>query len=246
MVHTTRAAPVLHLGLAGALNWCRHCYVEPSHMPQVYLNGRFMAPEAAQISPMDRGFLFADGIYEVIPAYNGVLFRFEEHLARLERSLTEVDIHNPHSREHWQTLCDELLQHNGGGNLSVYLQITRGAAEKTRPCISLPRRDAHRLHDDQPNRRTCRRQPGYRRRRQSHHAGRYSLGPLRHQIRFPVGQQPAPPAGRGRRRGRSHSATRRLCHRRLGQQCLCSQRRQHCHPRRKATPFSAASPGTWW
>ena len=99
-------------------------------MPQVYLNGRFMAPEAAQISPMDRGFLFADGIYEVIPAYNGVLFRFEEHLARLERSLTEVDIHNPHSREHWQTLCDELLQHNGGGNLSVYLQITRGAAEK--------------------------------------------------------------------------------------------------------------------
>ena len=99
-------------------------------MPQVYLNGRFMAPEAAQISPMDRGFLFADGIYEVIPAYNGVLFRFEEHLARLERSLAEVDIHNPHSREHWQTLCDELLQHNGGGNLSVYLQITRGAAEK--------------------------------------------------------------------------------------------------------------------
>jgi len=99
-------------------------------MPQVYLNGRFMAPEAAQISPMDRGFLFADGIYEVIPAYNGVLFRFEEHLARLERSLAEVDIHNPHSREHWQTLCDELLQHNGGGNLSVYLQITRGAADK--------------------------------------------------------------------------------------------------------------------
>ena len=91
-------------------------------MPQVYLNGRFMAPEDAQISPMDRGFLFADGVYEVIPAYNGVLFRFEEHLARLERSLAEVGIRNPHSRAQWQALCDELLHHNGDGNLSIYLQ----------------------------------------------------------------------------------------------------------------------------
>ena len=99
-------------------------------MSKVYLNGAFMAPEEARISPLDRGFLFADGIYEVIPAYNSVLFRFDEHLQRLERSLREVEIGNPHSRQQWQALCEELIERNGGGNLSVYLQITRGAAAK--------------------------------------------------------------------------------------------------------------------
>jgi len=99
-------------------------------MSQVYLNGAFMAPDEARISPLDRGFLFADGIYEVIPAYNSVLFRFDEHLQRLERSLREVDIGNPHDRPQWQALCEELVARNGGGNLSVYLQITRGAATK--------------------------------------------------------------------------------------------------------------------
>ena len=99
-------------------------------MSQVYLNGAFMAPQDAHISPLDRGFLFADGIYEVIPAYNGVLFRFDEHLIRMERSLAEVAINNPYSREKWHGLCEELITRNGGGNLSVYLQITRGATDK--------------------------------------------------------------------------------------------------------------------
>ncbi|EKF75792.1 d-alanine aminotransferase [Alcanivorax hongdengensis A-11-3] len=99
-------------------------------MSQVYLNGAFMAPQDARISPMDRGFLFADGIYEVIPAYNGVLFRFDEHLDRLERSLREVQIINPHSRAQWQALCEDLIARNNGGNISVYLQISRGMAEK--------------------------------------------------------------------------------------------------------------------
>lgn len=99
-------------------------------MSQVYLNGAFMAPQDAHISPLDRGFLFADGIYEVIPAYNGVLFRFDEHLIRMERSLAEVAINNPYSREKWRGLCEELITRNGGGNLSVYLQITRGATDK--------------------------------------------------------------------------------------------------------------------
>ncbi|MQX53124.1 D-amino acid aminotransferase [Alcanivorax sediminis] len=99
-------------------------------MSQVYLNGAFMAPQDAHISPLDRGFLFADGIYEVIPAYNGVLFRFEEHLVRLERSLAETAIANPHSRDQWRQLCEQLIQRNGGGNLSIYLQVTRGATEK--------------------------------------------------------------------------------------------------------------------
>ena len=88
-------------------------------MSQVYLNGAFMALEEARISPMDRVFLFADGIYEVVPAYNSVLFRFDEHLERLERSLREVKIRNPHDRQQWQVLCEELIGRNGGGNLSV-------------------------------------------------------------------------------------------------------------------------------
>ena len=99
-------------------------------MSQVYLNGAFMAPQDAHISPLDRGFLFADGIYEVIPAYNGVLFRFDEHLIRLERSLAETAIDNPYRREEWRKLCEELVARNGGGNLSVYLQVTRGVAAK--------------------------------------------------------------------------------------------------------------------
>ena len=99
-------------------------------MSQVYLNGAFMAPEEARISPMDRGFLFADGIYEVIPAFNSLLVRFEEHLQRLERALREVEIRNPFSPTQWQALCEELIARNGGGNLSVYLQVTRGAAPR--------------------------------------------------------------------------------------------------------------------
>ncbi|ERS12899.1 cytochrome C550 [Alcanivorax sp. PN-3] len=99
-------------------------------MSTVYLNGAFMAMEQARISPMDRGFLFADGVYEVIPAFNGVLFRFEEHLRRLERSLSALYLINPHDRAGWRRRCEELIQRNGGGNLSLYLQITRGAADK--------------------------------------------------------------------------------------------------------------------
>ena len=107
-------------------------------MTQVYLNGNFMAPDQARISPLDRGFLFADGVYEVIPAYNGVLFRFDEHLQRLERSLAEIGIHNPHDPAQWRSLCDSLVAHNGGGNLSVYLQITRGAAQKRDHAFPVP------------------------------------------------------------------------------------------------------------
>lgn len=99
-------------------------------METVYLNGEFMAADRARISPMDRGFLFADGIYEMIPAYNGTLFRLDEHLQRLERSLGEVRIGNPHGRGQWQALLRELVQRNGGGNQAVYLQITRGAAHR--------------------------------------------------------------------------------------------------------------------
>ncbi len=107
-------------------------------MTEVYLNGTFMESERARISPLDRGFLFADGVYEVIPAFNGVLFRIDEHLARLERSLGELHIYNPHSRETWQALCQKLLLRNGGGNASVYLQVTRGTAATRDHAFPMP------------------------------------------------------------------------------------------------------------
>lgn len=96
----------------------------------VHLNGEFINAEQAKISPMDRGFLFADGVYEVIPAFNGVLFRLDAHLQRLERSLWEVAIDNPHNRDGWRKLCKEMVNANGGGNISVYLQVTRGVIDK--------------------------------------------------------------------------------------------------------------------
>jgi D-alanine transaminase len=70
-------------------------------MADVYLNGIFMDAAQACISPMDRGFLFADGVYEVIPTFNGVLFRLNQHLRRLQRSLGD-QIPDPHSGDAWQ------------------------------------------------------------------------------------------------------------------------------------------------
>ena len=99
-------------------------------MATAYLNGQFLPLTQARISPLDRGFLFADGVYEVIPAYQGQLFRLEEHLQRLENSLAAIDLPVPYDREQWRTLLQQLLAENGGGNLYVYLQITRGADTK--------------------------------------------------------------------------------------------------------------------
>lgn len=99
-------------------------------MSVAYLNKQFTPLDEARISPLDRGFLFADGVYEVIPVYAGIPFRLTEHLERLEFSLAEVAIHNPHSRTEWQVICEQLIEKNGGGNLSIYLQITRGVPTK--------------------------------------------------------------------------------------------------------------------
>jgi len=94
----------------------------------VYLNGQTLPLAEAKISVMDRGFLFADGIYEVIPAYNGKLFRFEEHMTRLQNSLAAIHLPNPHSAQQWLAILTALLE--PGFDQAVYLQITRGVAEK--------------------------------------------------------------------------------------------------------------------
>ena len=92
-----------------------------------YLNGAFLPLKQVSISPLDRGFLFADGIYEVIPVYNGQLFRLQEHLNRLQNGLKAIDLKPGLSAEDWQGLLMELVKRNGGGNLAAYLQVTRGA-----------------------------------------------------------------------------------------------------------------------
>lgn len=99
-------------------------------MAIAYLNGEFLPLDKARISPLDRGFLFADGIYEVIPAYRSVLFRLAEHLTRLQQSLDGIALANPFSDQQWRDIFDTLLAKNGGGNLYIYLQISRGAPTK--------------------------------------------------------------------------------------------------------------------
>ncbi|WP_455207141.1 D-amino acid aminotransferase [Kaarinaea lacus] len=99
-------------------------------MSIVYLNGKFIPDHAACVSVLDRGFIFGDGVYEVIPAYNGYLFRLPEHLQRLQNSLDAIRIVNPHTTQQWQSILDELIDKNNGGDLSVYLQVTRGVAKR--------------------------------------------------------------------------------------------------------------------
>jgi D-alanine transaminase len=97
-------------------------------MGTVYLNGRFLPQEQAQISVMDRGFLFGDGIYEVIPVFAGRCFRLTEHLDRLAYSLRETQIAEPLDRAQWQTIFETLIEAYGGGDQAIYLQVTRGVA----------------------------------------------------------------------------------------------------------------------
>ena len=96
----------------------------------VYLNGEFLPAAEARISVLDRGFIFGDGIYEVIPVYGGRLFRLAHHLERLDHSLDCIRLANPMSHKHWQDVLEELVKRNGGGDQSLYLQITRGVAER--------------------------------------------------------------------------------------------------------------------
>lgn len=108
-----------------------------------YLNGEFTPLKDARISVMDRGFIFGDGIYEVVPAYAGKPFRFEQHMARLERSLTELRIANPLSRDEWRAIALKLIaacaDSTGApaeeGNQLVYIQITRGVAMRDHPML---------------------------------------------------------------------------------------------------------------
>ncbi len=97
---------------------------------RVYLNGEFIPLDEARIPVMDRGFLFGDSVYEVIPAYGGRLFRLSQHLRRLENSLHAIRMENPLPRAEWESILATLTTQYQGEDQSVYLQVTRGVAPR--------------------------------------------------------------------------------------------------------------------
>ena len=99
-------------------------------MTYAYLNGSFLPLEEASISVMDRGFLFGDGVYEVIPVYGKRLFRLAHHLKRLQNSLDAVRISNPLTDGEWENILTGLIERNSGSDQAIYLQVTRGVVAK--------------------------------------------------------------------------------------------------------------------
>lgn len=96
----------------------------------VYLNGEYLPLADAKVSVLDRGFVFGDGVYEVIPVYHKQPFRLQQHLRRLQDSLNGVRITNPHTDTQWQTIFDSIIAKNGSEHQSIYLQVTRGVAKR--------------------------------------------------------------------------------------------------------------------
>ncbi len=96
-------------------------------LPLCHLDGQRLPLREARISPLDRSFLFGDGVYEVIPVYDGKPFRFDAHHARLSRSLAALRIRDPHDAAAWRAIVQDLVNANGGGDQYVYLQVSRGA-----------------------------------------------------------------------------------------------------------------------
>ncbi|HZW24307.1 MAG TPA: D-amino acid aminotransferase [Gallionella sp.] len=96
----------------------------------IYLNGEFMPITEAKVSVLDRGFIFGDGVYEVIPAYSRRAFRLPEHLKRLQHSLDGIKLPNPHNEAEWTRIVEEIIARNEGEDQYLYLHITRGAAKR--------------------------------------------------------------------------------------------------------------------
>ena len=96
----------------------------------VYLNGAFMPIEEAKVPVLDRGFIFGDGVYEVIPVYSRRPFRLAEHLKRLQHSLDGIKLKNPHSDAEWTNIFSEIIKRNTPEDQYIYLHITRGVAKR--------------------------------------------------------------------------------------------------------------------
>ncbi len=114
---------------------------QASNPPLVWLNGQTMPLGEARVSGLDRGFLFGDGVYEVVSIYDGKPFLLDEHLQRLERSMEAVRLDNPHDRDTWKQIIDQVVANNDDPEQSLYIQVTRGTA---------PQRDHKFPEDPQP------------------------------------------------------------------------------------------------
>ena len=102
-------------------------------MPEIaYVNGEFLPLERATVRVEDRGFQFADGVYEVVRTYDGKPFATDEHLARLSRSLDAIELKNPLRVEQWKSIIDEGIRRSGFAEAIAYLQVTRGCAPRHR------------------------------------------------------------------------------------------------------------------
>ncbi len=99
-------------------------------MASVYLNGQFLDPEEAKVSVWDRGYLFGDGVYEVIPVYQRQCFALMRHLDRLQRSLAGIKLNNPYTITQWQEILQTLVDQQNSDNQAIYLQVTRGVAPR--------------------------------------------------------------------------------------------------------------------
>ena len=96
----------------------------------VYLNGKYLPIGEAHVSVLDRGFIYGDGVYELIPVYGGEPFRLAHHLARLQRSLDGIGLANPHTNAQWESIIRELVARHPFDDQGVYFQVTRGAAKR--------------------------------------------------------------------------------------------------------------------
>ena len=152
---------------------------------QVYLNGDFLRIDEARISVLDRGFIFGDGIYEVVPVYRGKAFRMAEHLNRLDRSLAALRIAQPHDRDGWVQLINELLARNIQDTCIVYLQVTRRG--QARSPVPRPARAAHGVRHGLALGAAvgC----AARQRHDGHQHSRRALAALRDQVRVAAGQR---------------------------------------------------------
>ncbi|MEI7611495.1 MAG: D-amino acid aminotransferase [Betaproteobacteria bacterium] len=102
---------------------------------RAYLNGQFLPLSEARISPLDRGFLYADGVYEVIPVYSRFPFRIDEHLRRFQDSFDGIRLANPHSADEWKTIILRLIAESEFDDQQVYIQVSRGADIKRDQCF---------------------------------------------------------------------------------------------------------------
>ncbi len=96
----------------------------------IYLNGKFMPIEEAKVPVLDRGFIFGDGVYEVIPVYSRRAFRLPEHLKRLQHSLDGIKLRNPHSEAEWTSIIEQVIAQHEPEDQYIYLHITRGVAKR--------------------------------------------------------------------------------------------------------------------